>query len=77
VGASSSSTVFVVQHAYEREPCRCDEVKLIGVFPSHATALAAVETLSQQPGFREYPNGFHIDRYHLGSTQWQEGFGAG
>jgi hypothetical protein len=26
------------------------------------------------PGFRDYPEGFHIDEYQLDQDQWREGF---
>jgi hypothetical protein len=67
-------TVFVLQHSYsvgDRE-----EVKLIGVYASLAEAEAAVSRLVDQPGFRDYADGFNIDAYEIGQDHWQEGFAS-
>jgi len=66
------ATVFVVQHSYELEDQ--EETKLIGAYASCADAEAAVARLREQPGFRDHPQGFHIDSYELGQDHWQEGF---
>lgn len=66
------ATVFVLQHAYEW--CGRDEVKMIGVYATHAEAKAAVERLRHQSGFRDWPDGFSIDEYELGLDHWIEGF---
>jgi hypothetical protein len=66
------NTVFVLQHSYtigDRE-----EVKLIGVYASVAGAEAAVSRMGGLPGFRDHPDGFHVDAYQLGQDHWQEGF---
>src|SRR5438094_8398411 len=64
--------VFVLQHAYEVG--EHDEIKLIGVYASEPDAEAAIKRLRTQPGFRDHPEGFHIDAYELGRDEWQEGF---
>ena len=46
----------------------------IGVHASEADALAAVETLKIEPGFRDYPEGFDVVPTKLGVTGWQRGF---
>jgi hypothetical protein len=33
-----------------------------------------VKRLLQQPGFREYPRGFCIDKYEVDRDHWVEGF---
>lgn len=66
--------VFVVQHAYEVEPCGHDEAKFIGVYSTKRRAQAAVRRLRLQPGFRRYPKGFHISDYPVDRDYWQEGF---
>jgi hypothetical protein len=67
-------SIFVVQHSYEVGDH--DEVKLIGVYASRSNADAAVARLMKQPGFREYPSGFHIDEYEIGRDHWTEGFAS-
>ena len=64
--------VFVVQHLHEIDDV--EDVKMIGVYSSRASAEAAVLRLSTQPGFRENPAGFHIDPYSLDQDHWIEGF---
>ncbi|WP_216321266.1 hypothetical protein [Deinococcus aestuarii] len=64
--------VFVVQHVNEHED-GSEDVKMIGVYPDHASAEAAVGRLSLQPGFRDRLEGF-IDAYELGNDHWAEGY---
>jgi hypothetical protein len=66
------ATVFVLQH--EHDWCGRDEVKFIGVYAVHADAQAAIERLRDQPGFRDWPEGFTIDGYEVGVDHWSEGF---
>ena len=51
-----------------------DTELLIGVYWTEADALAAKERLKNQPGFREYPDGFTISQYEIGRDHWTEGF---
>ena len=69
----SPHTVFVVQHVRELGDGG-EDVKFVGVYSSRARAAAAVERLSTQPGFRETPDGFHIDAYTIDADHWAEGF---
>ncbi|HEY9286437.1 MAG TPA: hypothetical protein VIT43_00275 [Candidatus Dormibacteraeota bacterium] len=68
----SGDPVFVVQHSYPTG--RCDEIKFIGVYRSHAAATNAVGRLRTAPGFREHPDDFTIDEYRLDADHWVEGF---
>ena len=65
--------VYVLQHSREYDDT--EDIKLIGVYSSEAAARAAIERLLRQPGFRSYPDGFHVDRYPLDKDHWTEGFG--
>jgi hypothetical protein len=47
---------------------------LIGVYRTEGDALAAKERLKNQPGFREYPDGFTTAQYEIGQDHWTEGF---
>lgn len=51
-----------------------EDAKFIGVYRSEDDARAAVERLRDQPGFRHFPDGFHIERYELNKDHWVEGF---
>jgi hypothetical protein len=66
-------SVFLLQHVRVDDEYG-DDAKLIGVYSSEANASAAIERLKAQPGFRDAPAGFHIDRYELDQDQWTEGF---
>lgn len=73
----AQDSVFVLEHTrYEDDNSDNDieDFKLIGVFTSLEQAKAAIAQLSAQPGFKDYPNGFHIDEYPLGQINWSSGF---
>lgn len=64
--------VYVLEHSYELD--ECDESKLIGIYSSKQAAQDAITRLQSQPGFRDYPDNFTIDRYVLDQDHWKEGF---
>lgn len=73
----AQNTVFVLEHARYKDDDRnndAEDFKLIGVFATEQQAEAAIEQLKTQPGFKDYPNGFHIDAYPLGQINWSQGF---
>lgn len=51
-----------------------DDVKLIGVYPSEQAANDAVLRAMKLEGFRDFPDGFQIERYEVGKDHWTEGF---
>ena len=60
---------------FEREyPDREDTELHIGIYATEVDATEAISRLRDQPGFRDYPEGFHIHPTPLGLTGWQEGF---
>jgi hypothetical protein len=65
--------VYVLQHVHTLEDEE-EDVKLIGVYSSRENAQAAIERLSQVPGFSDALGGFHIDEYQLDKDQWVEGY---
>ncbi len=64
--------VFVLQH--ERQLDGCDEVKFIGAYRSAQLAQGAIDRLRLQPGFKDHPNGFTVNRYSIDEDNWTEGF---
>jgi hypothetical protein len=65
-------TCFLLWHRrYVRE---IDHEILIGVYASDADASAAINRVKDQPGFRDYPDGFEIHPYEIGKDHWTEGF---
>jgi hypothetical protein len=65
--------VFVVEHVHEIEEDN-ESIKLIGVYSSEEKAQQAVARLRLQPGFRDTPEGFSVDRYTVDEDHWREGF---
>jgi len=65
--------VFVVQHVHEFDD-GTEDVKLIGVYSTEERANAAVGRLKDQPGFRDAPKGFSVDRYPMDKDHWLGGF---
>lgn len=65
--------VYVVQHVHELPGDR-EDVKFVGVYATQEDAELAVERLKKQPGFRDCPAGFTVDRYEVGQDHWTEGF---
>lgn len=60
---------------FEREyPDREDTELHIGIYATEADAAEAIGRLRDQPGFRDFPEGFNIYPKTLGKTGWQEGF---
>uniref|UniRef100_UPI003FA1F819 DUF7336 domain-containing protein n=1 Tax=Sporomusa rhizae TaxID=357999 RepID=UPI003FA1F819 len=51
-----------------------EEVKIIEVFAEKELAEATAKDYKSLPGFREYPNGFHVSKYNLNQKWWTEGF---
>lgn len=64
--------VYLLQHSYEID--EVEETKILGIFISKAKANAAIKYFIQQPGFKDYPNDFYIDKYLINEIQWKEGF---
>ena len=48
--------------------------KLLGVFASEAIAEASKRAVLDQPGFRDWSDGFEISRYEINKPEWTEGF---
>ena len=75
----AQNTVFVLEHALYKDDDKNNDVedyKLIGVFTTEQQAQTAMSQLKMQPGFKDYPNGFHIDAYPLNQVNWSSGFGC-
>ena len=67
--------VFVLQHVREYDDGEGEDVKLIGVYSTEENANATIRRFLKLPGFRDYPNGFHVSKYPLDKDHWAEGFG--
>lgn len=67
-------SVFLLQHAYELTPDSEEQIKIIGVYATRGDAEAAIERLSKQPGFSDFPDHFDVGELELGRDHWEEGF---
>jgi hypothetical protein len=65
---------FLVQHVHQLPRGDEEDVKIIGIYASEASARLAVRRAKRREGFRDSPEGFTIDRYELGKDEWREGF---
>jgi homoserine kinase type II len=58
----------------QREEDGKDTELLIGIYHSEAAARAAVDRAKDQPGFRDFPQGFAAHEYKLDQDHWTQGF---
>jgi len=65
--------VYIVQHVHQA-PNGEEDIKLIGVYSAEASAQRAIARLRLKPGFRDYPDGFHVGCHELDRDQWVDGF---
>lgn len=65
-------TVFLLQHSYEVN--EIEYTKVIGIYSTRNKAQEVISTYKELPGFKEYPEDFYIDEYHLDKNEWEEGF---
>ena len=68
-----SDTVWLLWFEQERSEGEDSEL-LIGVYRTEQTARAAISRLKDQPGFRDYLEGFHVYENVLDKDGWTEGF---
>lgn len=73
VGGGYRMDVFILWHVHEMSDGE-DDAKLIGVYATAEDAVAARLRVLDQPGFRELPEGFHVDRHTVGEDHWTEGY---
>lgn len=62
--------VFLLNHEHG------DDIKFIGIYETQEKADAARNRAKNLLGFRDFPEGFSIDRYELDKDHWTEGFVA-
>jgi homoserine kinase type II len=67
----SSRVIYWAYHWYDEDE---RTLKTIGHFSSEEKARAAIDAVRTQPGFRDHPEGFGIDRCGMDVVCWSEGF---
>ena len=67
--------VYILHHVRAGPDGDEANVKLIGVYRTEASAQAAIRRKLAWPGFRDHPDGFHVEACELDRDQWSEGFG--
>ena len=70
---SERQFVYLLWHSRELGEGETDD-KLIGVYESAEAAEAARVRKLGFEGFRDWPEGFLIDRYEVNRDAWSEGF---
>ena len=68
-----SDIVWLLWFEQEREEGENTEL-LIGVYRTEEAAKGAIGRLKDQPGFKDYPEGFQVYSHTLDEDSWTEGF---
>lgn len=68
-----SNVVYVLEHIAEYDNGR-EDIKRIGIFATLEDAKNAQNQIKDKSGFREFPNGFYIDKLTIGFISWADGF---
>jgi len=66
-------TIWQLHHVRELDN-GCEDIKQIGLFASEGEARAAMAQVKLEPGFREYPNDFVLEKVALGYVAFEQGF---
>lgn len=66
-------SVFQLTHTRE-QPCGCDDVKNLGTYSGQELGVKACARAMKLPGFRDHPDGFHLEKVELDRDEWTEGF---
>lgn len=64
--------VYILFHSYELDDN--EEIKILGVYSNEILANENIVKYLNLPGFKDYPDGFHIDKYEVDNNKWTEGF---
>jgi hypothetical protein len=64
--------VYLLWHTHDLN--QDEDSKLLGLYSSEQKAVEARERAIALPGFRDAPDGFHIDCYRVDRDEWTEGF---
>ena len=68
-----SDKVWLLWFEQERDEGEDTEL-LIGVYLTEERAKEAISRLKDQPGFRDFPQGFNVYETALDKDSWEEGF---
>jgi hypothetical protein len=74
IGGRKMKHAFLVQHVRPMRRSGSEDVKIIGIYRSRSSARLAIRRAKKRVGFRDWPEGFSIDRYEVGKDEWQDGF---
>ena len=67
------NTIIMLEHKYNDNGTE-DTGKLIGIYATRADANAAIKRFLQLPGFRKYPDDFHLTEFTVDQDHITEGF---
>ena len=76
VFSKEAVTLYNLTHEYMLEDyCLTNVWTDFGLFESREAAICELNKQSQKRPYKNYPNGFYIDEWHVNrDIQWQEGF---
>ena len=66
--------VYVVTHQRPEEAESTGSFKTIGIYETAESANEAVVRAQTRPGFRDFINGFLVDKIDIEKDYWTEGF---
>jgi len=66
--------VFELSHLDEKLPDGFQGQKSIGTYSTRQKAEEAIERLRDMPGFRDYPERWHIREWTVDRDDWANGF---
>ena len=72
-GIVCMESVWLLWFEQQREVGQDTEL-LIGVYRTEDSAKAAIDRVKDQPGFRDYPQGFAVYEHFLDKDSWTSGF---
>jgi hypothetical protein len=73
MGIKALEKAYLLHHIIEHDN-GYEDVKLIGVFSSRKKASDALIKRMFLPEFKDYIDGFSIDKEIINTTDWDEGF---
>jgi hypothetical protein len=68
------TVVYELKHLEEKNPDGFQDYKTVGVYSTRKKAEKAIERYRDLPGFRDYPERWHIHEVTLDETDWANGF---
>ena len=79
------NSYFILQHLHVISENN-EDIKFIGIFSNMNNVYRAIESLTDKPGFKDFPklinaniedgSGFYVDEYQVDKINWNDGYYA-